>query len=224
MKIRLSRRRTFIAAAATTLALGSAAAYAITLPIHLPGLNLDVPVDLPSPLIAPPNTQLPANPIVGAPDGNEADELASDLRGIADPDGAHAKDGPTPARKPAAAPQKAAAPGNAKDKAGDAAKELKDDLTSLKDDDHESLGDLKDLLADDDWSKLMDGHHDDGSISVTLGQGINVCNNNNVKIVVNRDSHDDSTDIDQHNSSNDVVTEVSGQHTEPSAPNISCDH
>lgn len=218
-----------IAAAATTLALGSAAAYAITLPIQLPGLSLNVPIDLPSPLIAPPDTHLPDNPIVGSPDGNEADELAKDLSGILDPDalpnGAHAKDGPTPAKRSGPAPQKASGPAHAADKA-DSAKDLKEELKSLKDGDHDDLDDLKDLLSDEDWSKWAHGNPD-GSISVTLGQGINVCNNNNVKVIVNRDSHDDSTTVEQHNSSNDVVTTVNGQHTDPSdssAPNISCDH
>lgn len=212
-----------IAAAATTLALGSATAFALTLPIQLPGLALDVPIDLPSPLVAPPETHLPDNPIVGAPDRSEAEELANELRGIADPGGAHAKDGPTPAKRPAPAPQKASAPAQAKDKADAAAKELKQDLEALKDRHHEDLDDPEDLLSDEDWSKLVDGHPE-GSISVTLGQGINVCNNNNVEIVVNRDSHGDSTTIEQRNSSNDVVTEINGQRTDPSAPNISCDH
>jgi hypothetical protein len=212
-----------IAAVASTLALGSAAAYAITLPIQLPGLSLNVPIDLPSPLVSPPDTHLPDNPIVGTPSEDEMAALEDELKDAFGPDGAGRDQGPAPAKRSAPAPQKAPA----KEKADAAAKDLKSSLESLKgarDETHEDLDDLKDILDDEDWAEWAKDL-EDGGISLKLGEGINVCNNNNVEIVVNRGSDDRETTVEQRNSSNDVVTIVNGERTDHSGgPTISCDH
>ena len=206
-----------IAATAATVVLGSAAAYAITLPdlpVDLPGISLDMPIDLPDPLVSPPDTKLPANPIVGTPDGDELSEIA----GALDPASAASKKpvaGPKPAAKrQAPAPEAAAAPSKVPDKV---------DKVAPDDDDLEDLKSLEDLLSDEDWAKWREGRPD-GSIDVTIGRGINICNNNNVKVIVNRDSHDDENTVEQHNSSNDVVASVDGEDTDAEGSGISCEH
>jgi hypothetical protein len=220
VRIHLSRRRTIVAVAAATVALGSAAAYAISLPelpVKLPGISLDLPIDLPSPLISPPDTQLPANPVVGPPDGDEL----HDITGILDPDGPQAppKHGPSPAaaKRPAIAPQTASPSHSATDEAAAAAKEL------------QGSKDLEGLLSHKDWSDedwaAWAKDHADGSISVTIGQGVNICNNNNVKVIVNRDSSDDGNTIEQHSTNGKVTTVVNGHETDSTDdPGISCQH
>ncbi|HEY8201661.1 MAG TPA: hypothetical protein VII47_09930 [Actinomycetota bacterium] len=226
MRIHLSRRRTIIAATAAAVAFGSAGAYAISLPelpVKIPGLSLDVPIDLPNPLISPPDTQLPANPIVGPPDGDEL----SDITKVLDPASAEAKQGLSPAAKrPVPASQTAQAPSGTP-AAAPAPKDPKalEDLLSRNDwsaDDWAKWA--KDNgWSDEDWAKWAEDHPD-GSISVTIGRGINICNNNNVKVIVNRDSSNDENAIEQHNSGGSVVTEIDGQHTDTEGPGISCQH
>jgi hypothetical protein len=214
VQIHFSRRRTIAAVAAATVVLGSAAAYAAIalpeLPVKLPGISLDLPIDLPSPLISPPDTKLPANPIVGPPDGDELSDITKILDPH-DPDAAPPKQGPAPAAKRAApAPQAASAPHDT----AEAAPAMKDPKDAKE---------LEDLLSDQDWVKWAKDH-EDGSISVTIGRGINVCNNNNVKVIVNRDSSDDENTVEQHSSNGNVVTTVDGHETDSAEPGISCQH
>ena len=201
-----------MAAAAATVVLGSAAAYAITLPelpIKLPGISLEVPVDLPNPLISPPDTQLPANPIVGPPDGDELSELTGILDSAATSgEGRRAK----PAAKPVArGAETAPAPAAARSAAPQSA--APDEAAART----KVPSSLADLFPDEDWEHLVDPN-----TSIVIGRGLNVCNNNNVKVIIERDSTDDENTVEQHNSNGDIVTSVDGQHTEPSESGISC--
>jgi hypothetical protein len=177
-----------VAGVAAMVALGSAAAYALglpDLPVELPGVELEVPLDLPQPLIPPPDVQLPS-PIVGPPDGDEVPDAGDELGDLLEDLTAGAAatgTGPRPAAKP------------------------KDDVEKALD---EAEADWEDLLAGHEWDDWAEWEDVDGGGRVNVGGGVNIGNGDNIKVIVDIGSDGNTDTVEQRNAGNDVVTCVEG--------------
>lgn len=204
MGLRFRGRRAVVAGAAAVLSLGSAAAYAISaprLPVLGPGVELEVPLDLPQPLVPPPDVQLP-EPVVGPPDempdagdvlGDVADDLSDDLSAS----GA--------GRRAAAKPHQPPEPDL--DRALDIEAEIDRAL--------ESCGDAAERGDACDWGDWGDWGGTDGSGRVHVGDGLGVGNGDNITVLVDVGSEGNTGKVEQRNSGNGAVTCVNGDGSPP---------